>query len=256
MDTTSRPWSVRVSGWVIVVTSILLFLSSLISAPWSAAPAWAIFIVVAGLIFGGARLFLGLVILRGLNWGRVAFLIFELIVVNVYLLAPSNRGFESHPPWLDQVHWLPIFLYLVVLIFLTRKPALKYFGTSMQARTRGRYVVLMIILICIALSGVSSLAYRLGATRLPAVSDHINPVNVLRNSLAEISGLNFLETDSDRAVKKIVQTIEQSKSTEELAEIVTSDTYENVKWVNDNAWFVEGVGLLSLIGVILLLRHY
>jgi hypothetical protein len=254
-DKSNRHWTVSVSGWAVIITSGLLFLGGLISAPWKAGAAWAILFVVAGMVFVGVRLFLGIAILRGLNWARVSYFVFELIGVNFALFAPGNRGFGSEPAWLAPFRFVPSVFYLLVLVSLTRKAALEYFRRPTHTRMKTQYVALGIILICLAMSGVSSLAFRLGATRLPAISDHINPVNVLRNSLAEIPGLNFLETDSDRAVKKMVQTIDQSKSMEKLAEIATSDTYQNVVWVKDHAWFIEGVGLVSLIGVILILRH-
>jgi len=254
MTTTVRPWTVSVTGWATIVTSVLFFLISLPGFPRTA-HLLAIVFFLAGLMFWVARFLLGLAIMRGLNWGRIAYLIFDLIVVNAGLFADQNRALASQASWLPHVRWLPIFLYLIALVLLTRGKSLEYYGRPTLPKVRKLYVVLVIFLISLAMSGVTSVTYRLGATRLPAIADTMNPIDILRNGLADVSGLAFLETGHYRDVRKIKQAILQSKSLTEIGEIVNSETYQNVKWANDNYIFVVGVVLVSLIGVVLILRH-
>jgi hypothetical protein len=254
MTTTVRPWTVSVSGWIIIVTSVLFFLISLVRFPRSAHLLVFVFFL-AGLMFWVARFLLGLAIMRGLNWGRIAYLIFDLIVVNAPLFADEAPVMASQPSWLAHIPWLPIVLYSIALVLLTRKKSLEYYGRPTFPRVRKLHVVLVLFLISLAMSGVSSVAYRMGATRLPAIADYMNPVDLLRNTLADVPALAFLETGHYRDVKKMGQAINQSKSLAELGDIANSESYQNVTWANDNNVFVAGVGLVSLIGVILILRH-
>ena len=254
MESSRRPWMVNGSAWLVIGSTMLFLIVQLLGFAVRANLEGLIFLLV-GLVFWGARLGLGIAIRKGLNWARVTYLIFDLLIVNAALFGEGSSSLPSQTAWVIHLRWIPILLYLAALVFLTRPAALAYFGRPKIMWMKAGYVILALILISVVVSGASSLAYRLGATRLPAVSDYLNPANLFRNLLAENPSLSFLETGHYREVRAIDQAIQRSKSLEELGRATSSGTYREMKWVADNNVLVFGVFLVSVLGVILILRH-
>src|SRR5487761_2711382 len=127
MENGSRPWMVNVSAWLVIGSTMLFLIIQLLGFAVHASLGSLVFLLI-GLVFWGTRFGLGIAIRKGLNWGRVTYLIFDLLIVNAALFGEGSSSVPSQTAWVIHLRWIPILLYLLALMFLTRPAALAYFG--------------------------------------------------------------------------------------------------------------------------------
>ena len=118
MQNEKRPTSVTVIAWIIFVMGVLVLIAMFLGS--SAPSASNGLFVVWGTLGGVFCIVTGVAMLKGLNWGRLLYL----------WVAPISIVLESLVLGFQPADIVRGTLYLVILFFLTRPTALKYFGLS------------------------------------------------------------------------------------------------------------------------------
>lgn len=254
-----RPKIVTIIAWLIILTSVLFLVSTINLAKgiYFEPPrpfAQAIALLIFGLALLVLRLISGVLVLKGSNFGRMMYLVIDLISLNLGLILLS-------------IQWAAAIFYFIALIVFTRKSSLEFFGRLETTRIKRRYAILVVVAICFVLYAASAISYKSGYLTLSNISDITNPVNIIVNSPVYINPeLDYIASPSFRAAKRIQKELEKGKdlvkegdiraAENKLFDIVESKEFLSRKWSVENEIKILLVGLISLVGVFLILRKY
>jgi hypothetical protein len=254
VDKVERPTTVTASGWIVIVVSGLLLITDLVSAPRTLERSGGVLFLVGGLIYAVVRLIAGAEILKGRNWARIAYLIGDLLVLNLGTVL-LNKSTSS--PWsADTVSSLFACLsYLIVLILLTRRPALLFFGRPAEPAMKARRVALALVLFCIAYGVTGRIAAAFGASSMSIVSDRWNPISALCNAVGEQIRLPMLQSSTYAEQQTLVKSIHGAGSLDEVGDIVGSSSYDAHALVAQHDTGIAFVWIVNLIGVAILARR-
>lgn len=129
MDTKKRPTSVTVIGFILAVLGGLGFVTSLVSIMKGSQPLESAGMSIVGLwslVSNTLVVVSAIAILRGLNWGRLLY----MILIPVSIVVPGLLyGFVA-------AHVGGFIIYIVIILFLTRPAASRFFtsGNSEESK--------------------------------------------------------------------------------------------------------------------------
>ncbi len=254
-----RPKIIGIIAWLIILTSVLFLVRAIYLAKgiYFEPPrpfAQAIALLIFGLTLSVFRLISGVLVLKGSNFGRIMYLVIDLISLNFGLIVLS-------------IQWAAAIFYFIALIVFTRKSSLEFFGRLGGTRIKRRYAILVVLAICLVLYAISAILYKSGYLTLSNISDITNPVNIIVNSPAIINPkLDYLASPSFRAAKRMQKEFEKGQdlikegdirsAENKLIDIAESKEFLSRKWSVENEIKILLVGLVSLIGLFLILRKY
>jgi len=122
MDRKKRPTSVAVIGWILILLgglSVMMSLLTIMSGFQPLKPGGMTILGFWSLVGAAIIVVSGIAILKGLNWGRLLYLVFMPVSI---VLQGLLLGFTP-------AHIFGLILYIVILVFLV-SPAASTFFTS------------------------------------------------------------------------------------------------------------------------------
>lgn len=142
-----------------------------------------------------------------------------------------------------------------MLILLTRRPALAFFGRPAAPALGVGGAVLGILIFCFAYAGVARLVSAAGLPAMSMASDDWNPVSGLGNAIGEDTGITWLQSSTYLELKALSKSIQSSTSLEQLGDQISSPLHAARVAVNENQPQVFLLWLVHLIAVPTLLRR-
>lgn len=259
MDKVMRPVNVTTGAWMIIVVSGLFFVQEVFSISRTLAMPTGLLlrllILVGGLACSAFLVAVGVAVLKGLNWARMTFLVGELLVLNFAVMFLS-MGVYSPTPAETAATLVPGVFYLIVLILLTRRSALTFFGRPEAPAMKAGKIVLAVFLFCVVYAGVARGVAVLGARTLSMASDRWNPVSAIANSVGEATGFPLLESSTHMELRSMLKSIEGSRSLEALTNFSISPAYEAQMAVVQHDSQVMLLWIVQFIALPILLRRH